>query len=757
MNPQQSQQPDPLIEELRPDLKKVLSERVDCEAAEEKQRQFSRLDKADNYYRGNQYLAEKYNPETGALGWVSPGAPRAGDSETPDVLDYVIDVVKSYGRKYYSVLGTRPFHNVKGVPDDPQNEDDRAASRQYDLTATFLKSKWNARVMNIMVFYHQWKSGNVYAFIDHVADKNLWGETSEPIMEAVPTELSPAGYICTSCGQKTPAGEIPPAACAACGAPLSDFNFEEAETADVPTPTGEVRKYANAGPRLTLCTGYQVTLPQDARTLDTAPWMLYEYEEHPGAILQLYREELKDKVDENGEIKTDIDGQIHEQGRRSRATAASIGGRNSSEGKKSRWTYSRYWLAPFMFEYISDKQKRASLYENYPDGLKITRVEGHIVKLENEAITDSWAVFEPEPGDYLYKDPVCWGILGNQDITNDMANIMISILERILPSMIVDPDVIDIDQLGERNHLSEILPAKAGVGARLENAFAKVPTASFPDHAPQMMGLIEQNLQSHTGLLPTVFGGDVGKQTAEEARTKLNQALSQLAVPGEFTGVGWKNTLEIAVKKIKKYGLKAGAIATGNGNSDLFDLGILSNGNAHFDNEPGVPMSWGERRDQLNLIIGQNPAMAHALGLDAPNNIAVLRDFLMPGMDELQIPGEERREKILETIRELVKQQPVGDMPTILPEPGVDDPMDAGLVLDWLRGDAGRKAARENAAGRENVRLFGMAMAMLPPPMGTPPPMLEPGPGGPGGPPPMGPPPGGPSGPKNGPPSAPPM
>jgi hypothetical protein len=755
MNPKSAQQPDPLVE-LRDDLAKIIKDRIDGEAAREKERQYLRLDKADNYYRGNPYIAAEYDAASGTMGWSSVGTPRIGTSEeSSELYDYNIDVTKSYGRKFFSVLGTRPFHNAKSLPDNPESEEDRKAARQQELAAIFLKDKWNVRVRNIEVFYHQWKAGNVFAFIDHVADKKLWGETTEPVMDTEEQEVEPAGYRCTSCGEKSPEPQTLPvndpvtgmpveqAVCPNCGAAISDINFEDAQTAQVPIQVGE-KKYANAGPRLELCTGYTVTYPLDAKTIESLPWLLYEYEEHPGALLQLYREQLKDKLDENGEIKNEnSDGIIHEQGRRYRHSSASIGGIQNSEERKARWTYSRYWLAPFEYEYFKDEQKRKLAYAQFPDGMRVSRVEGITVKIENEAITDSWAVFEPEPGDYLYKDPMCWGILGHQDVINDGWNMMIAILERVMPSGFYDPDVIDGNMIQERGHICEYLPAKPGAGARLEQAFVKGPTASFPDDAMPMMGLLEQNIQSHTGLQPAVYGGGEKAQTAEEARTRLNQALMQLGVPGEYAGLGWKNVLDIAIRKIKKYGLKAGVVAA-NGSAELFDIEALRGGNAHFQNEPGVPMSWAERRDQMNLLIGQNPALASAMGLDNPVNISVLRDFLLPGMEELQIPNEDRRQSVVETIRDLLQQQPVDDQPTILPEPMVDDPMDAQLVLDWLRSDAGRKAKKENPMGRQNVVNYGMALSMLPPPIGAPPPM--PPVDEKGKPLPMGPPPGGPGG-----------
>ena len=117
-------------DELKKCVEKLISSQIDEEAKFEKQWQFLRLQKADLYYRGLQYIA----PQINNLGFVqySPigGVTSALDDTGSSVYDYDIDQIRSLGRKFIAVLGQRSFQNVAFMPRDPNSEKDRVSARQ---------------------------------------------------------------------------------------------------------------------------------------------------------------------------------------------------------------------------------------------------------------------------------------------------------------------------------------------------------------------------------------------------------------------------------------------------------------------------------------------------------------------------------------------------------------------------------------------------------------------------------------------------
>jgi hypothetical protein len=132
------------------------------------------------------------------------------------------------------------------------------------------------------------------------------------------------------------------------------------------------------------------------------------------------------------------------------------------------------------------------------------------------------------------------------------------------------------------------------------------------------------------------------------------------------------------------------------------------------------------------------PDVAQALGVFHPSNIGVLRELL--GLPDMVVPMEDAREKVAETINELLKDRPVPGpdgqlMPSIMPDDVEDD---LSIVLDvcreWMQSPAGRRQKQKNPDGYANVRAYVMAVQAMMPPQGQPqgPPQQQPGGAAPG-------------------------
>ena len=730
--PQTEQQPSPeQIEGLiKEPIAKLIREKIDAEVAHEKQRQYRRLRKAHEYYNGRTYLVPDIT--AGYLDWTyvqRPGGTQ-DKAESVGLYDYHIDIIKSYGRKYFGVLGVRPFHNVKGVPDDSQSEVDRKAAFQAELGAAWCKAKWNIRILNIVLFYLQWKSGTVYVYTPFVADKGAFGEIEEPDYVERIVEIEPGGYRCPQCGAKSPelaTGETvgadyniaPQTMCPQCNAPLSDLNFEEAVSANVPEPV-EPKKYPGSGPLCLLETGYTVTIPFDCKQIEKAGYVVYEKEDDRALLLSLYGQALRAHLDEKGEIKTTDETGMRTAGVHARAESASIDG-TTFYGRQTRWSHTRTWLQPFFYEYVESEDLRKILYEQYPDGLKVSSVEGHPLKFENEAAAEVWSQIEPEPGEFAYHDPMCWGVLGHQDIVNDVVNIEVARQERGLPTAIADPDIINVEAINNRPYLpQEVIEAKAGAGGRLDDAIKVLPTPQGESKSGDLLSLVDNNIQQHTGLLPSVWGGGERQPTAKAEQIRLNQGMMQLSVPGEYAMLGWNTVLTKAVKLIGKYAPKNMPVMNQRGkttSTEIMDVEALRAGKWHFESDVGIPMSWAEKQQAIDGIIRENPQVAAAMGLDKPSGVEVVKGFLLPNTPELQVPGDDAWQYAVEVIEQLLQQQAIENGPELLPSIPPQDFVEDPVVMAenarlWLISEPGRKAAKENPAGWRNVVAWGLAQQL---------------------------------------------
>jgi hypothetical protein len=729
------QTPEQLIEMLRDEIGRVISEKVDGEVDFEKTWQFLRLRKTDLYYRGLQMTAPNLQ---GGFGDQSTGGtasfPGTDQFAQRGMSDYNQDLVQTYGRRYFSVLGLRPFWNAKGCAVDPSSDLDRRAADQAEMLAQWIDDIWKVRLRNIELFYWQWKAGTPYLYTPYVADRQLFGEIKEDQYVDRTVTLDPGGYRCPNCGQRSPEpknsgasveGMPPQQQCPACDAPISEMHREEPTSVTVPELQGK-STYAGSGPALIMTTGYTTTVPFDCKDLNRAPYLLYEYEEDQGVLLQMYGQSLRKLLDSQGNFLSSDTSTAKAQGFQSRQQEFSLTAQPRINGQ-SRWTISRYWFATSMFEYFKDEDKRALLYQKFPTGLKMHLVQGRLVKLDAENLADVWTAVPPEPGDSIYHDPQAWGILGQQDLRNDWTNIMVAFGERGLPTHIVDVDVIDPDTMNSQSFMpNEVIGAKPGAGARLDSAVKTLAHAAFPQDMMEMFPQIDSQVQNYTGLLPPVFGGGERQPTAEGQRTVLNQALMQLGVPGEYAGWAWAEARTKAIRQIAKHAPKSFAIPLRGSStaSQMVDLDALSEGHWKLIPEPGVPMSWAEKKDVIVSIIKENPQMAQDLGLHSPSNIPIVRDIILTGTHDLRIPGEDMRNKVLMTIiPQLLQGQPImgpdgAPQPSIMPEDFADDPAECmQLAKEWLNSPQGLKEQSNNLMGYKNVLAWGMAQAnKIPPP-----------------------------------------
>jgi len=696
--------PDQVFQLLQKEIETLLVKRCDVEVDFEKTWQLMRLRKADLYYRGLQFLYPTYNG--GYVDWSSVGTPSAsgGDGSSMDsqgIYDYNIDIVQSYGKKYYATLGMRPYYNVKAVPDDPQSELDRKTAQQYDLIAGWVKPKWKIRVKNIEMFYLQYVGGTVYPFVTYVADKDVFGEDEVPQM-----------------GTK----QVPDPA--------------TGQMIEVPDPAPP-KKFPASGPVLYLLSGDTVTTPFYVRDFNKCPYLLYEYEENQGKLLQMFGKVLRDRMNSAGDLGSAESGIVHTQGKLTRQSEQSLTGMYR-QGAENTWTYSRYWLASSMYEFVQDDSLRQIMYSKFPNGLKISRVEGVVCKLEDEALTECWGAVTAAPSKTIYTDPVCWSILGNQDAWNDLYNIKIAKEERGLPQAIADADLIDTDDLNRRPYLpKEVISAKAEFGGSIRDAICPLPTPNSDDgSSSELLDRLQANTESQLGTLPVVYGAAGTQETAAGQRMELSQGLMQLSVPGELAADGYVGIFTRAVNLIKKYAPQGFRVPVPDDKSgktsEMLDLDSLRSGKAHFESSPSTPMSYNEKVEQANKIIQENPALAEAMGFHAPLSAAALREFLMPDMPEIRSPIENVRDKVIERIQQLVQQEPIpgplnpdgspGPMqPSIQPEDYVDDPAQhAEITREWLNDAPGRKLASDpqRMANYQNVVAYGLLCAQkaVPPP-----------------------------------------
>jgi hypothetical protein len=753
-------EPEDPLDKLRDPLSRLIDEYVEKETATERAKRYLQIRRVDAYMKGDQFAILTASSATGALDYAGATLSGIGDiGEQSGVYDSNFDIIKGYGRKYHSILGSRPFYNGVAEPRNPSREADRRAARSANTLKTWLTSCWDLPTKNLEFFSRQWDSGEVYGYLQWVADEKMFGKVEVPQYTPRDVMLEPGGFLCRNCGVKSPAPHyldmLDPMtgmpsqvmSCPACQSEISDGNWEEPVTAVVPEFTGTA-KFPQAGPRLTLCTPITVTVSQGCKdSLESTPYLRYEYEEHKGILLNYFGEDLRRLV-KNSEQVQGGNTQTNLSGRHARAQETANSG-SGLPALQNYWTYTRIWLRPAMYECLTDETLRGELQQDYPLGMKISLVDGAIVRIEHENLSDCWVVGVPEPGKTIQHKPIAYAGLGHQDAINDQGNIMVALLERGLPTYGYRSDLFNAKAFKRKSHLpAEAIPILPTFGGRIEDAIVKFPTATFPDQAMPLAAWIKDNIEQHWGLLPSAWGGSSGgKKTALQVQQELAQALQVLGTPGTFASRFYAQVFDLAVKMVVRrasadiqVSIKSGGLST----ADVVDLEALKNGDYEFKCEVGIPMSLAEIQARIDNIISQSPLLAEILfGLDATNkqfrnmsNVGALVDKILPGITDLQIPGKDEWDYTARKIQQLVEEQPIVgpdgmEQPSQQPEEFVPNfATEANNVAQWCRSAAGQTEAERNRLGYRNVVLYGKACwqrAQAPPPSvdqqgGTPPP-----------------------------------
>jgi hypothetical protein len=684
--------------------------------------------KALYYEAGKQYVFPTI-VDGQVIDWSSTSGTTkyATKDQSQQWFDYVVNHVNSLGRKFIGVLGKKA-PNVKCIADNQNDEQTVRRARRADDLASSNRVAWDSegiqRHMARGIFY----LGTMFGYTPATADGDRFGWIEEPVMGEEEMPLGEPVYRCLYCGQEDPAAAVDAQfqalqtpACSNCGQALGGSARIDPPTVTVPVKI-DTKRYPKVGVDLVLCDVTNVVTPYYARDIKSTPWLVYEYEEHKSVLMATYPE-LRDKAPLDSE--GDVSG-MSQQGRLTRDAATSPTVAYLAP-RADRWLYTRVWLTPPMYELFHKQEvsidgqtmpARDWLYQSYPSGMRLTIIQDKIVDVFEERLADCWAACKPETSASIYCRPICSDILQIQDIINDIHNIMVETAMRSAPYLFVDPQLIDLTAFTSKSgRPMEIIPAKMGAGQSIKNAIERGPTSTVEPQIIQWVDSLVSFAQMNTGILPPIWGGDEGRQTAHEAEMKRNQALMQLSTTWDGMRRFWADVNMNAVKQLARF----------RADDDYSDLLL---GGYHFEAEESIPMTWGQKRDQANFYLEKGPDVIHFLGLDHPINAQQIHDVL--GLHGMELPMMSLRNMVLDTVRQLLAGEPVMGpdglpMPSIMPDPSTElfTPPDHQAVVDiikeWCRTEEGRRALETNPAGFQNVVAYGglhLMRAMPPAPVG---------------------------------------
>jgi hypothetical protein len=454
----------------------------------------------------------------------------------------------------------------------------------------------------------------------------------------------------------------------------------------------------------------------------------------------------------------------------------------SSDSFQHMVTRHHAFLRPAAIDKAPDEFKD-ELRKAFPDGIHAIFVGDAYCGSKNESMDDCLAVGYPTPGDGASRASLGRRIVPVQDAVNDGMNLMKEAHDYCIPVTYVDLNGMDIDSF--RSQVSEPgnnVPMEAKSGMALGDSFFESSIEGVPQTLPGMLDVLMNALpQFQSGALPALMGqGEANNKTKGGIEMLRDSALGRVGLPWgsiqELFARAYFQAIKCAAKHMPDDAEISVSIPGARGmiNKESVPIAGLKSGNfrAYPDIDSSFPETTAAKRQVYwSLFTGAeaNPPLMETMML--PNNQA--EGFRLLGLEDMEIPGAEARQKQLLEIEQLLKTGPIPPTPEEiqaemqkralgaklaqaagasgmpLPPPPPADEMSVLMALTkpsigidpevdenkyeweecqrWLNSEERREQERKgNQAGVLNVRLHALEhkqmmqqemAAMMPPPM----------------------------------------
>lgn len=647
----------------------------DEEDRETRNRQLARWRRLDYFWKGYQYLIENgYNFESPEL-----NPEMFGDDYDDLYYTKVINIFKAHGEAIIAAMSVM-VPQVTFTPDDAENPSDVDTAKAYRDISKLIQKHNDAKLLGVQAVYIQFTQGLICGRVRY--DKSFkYGKVKEPKIENV------ASYACQQCDAdmtKTENGFV----CPNCG----DIN--EPSTSIIEQVVG----WTESPKGRTLIDLYgpiNVSVPHWCKKQDDIPILRLVEDWHITRAKQEFSE-FEDKID------AWQDPEVEEQ--TAREAVESV-----DNTRLKLCTVNQYWIRPQNYTLISDPKIRARVQEEYPDGVKLTRVNDIVVRLEAENLDDAWTLSNDPRSKTIHADPTGAALVPIQEVLNELFNLTLQTIEQAIPENYADPEVLDFEAYRKTERKpGQTFPAKPKPGRTLSESFYSSRTATVSQEIEKFSAKVEQLGQLSVGAFPSIYGGQLsGSRTASEYDMSRKSALQRLSTAWLIFTQFWIKLVSRSVvmfatnmQEDEKYSVQAA--------NSYINVWIRK---AHLDGRIGsvepesseqLPTTMDQKKETIMQLMQMGSPEINQV-LMHPENRKLLKSIV--GIEEFYIPGANDQDKQLEEIDMLLRSQPVDEQPTV-PADQIDDHlMHIQVCKAFLISERGRIIRLTNPNGYKNVEL----------------------------------------------------
>jgi hypothetical protein len=680
-------------------------------------------------FRGNTYAL--LNDQSAALDTISQLMQGfLGKNADPMLFAHNDNIFQAFGMIFIAALMV-DLGKVRYQPADATEDEDLEIAKKASVIHGYNERKNDIVSLQQLELLYLWLCGSYFTYVRYVIDKKEAGTSMQPQIEMRPTKISPDGYVCPKCGGFVNESKMSLFSgglrCPQCGMQLSQKDWFEGPQVDMPMQVGEL-EVANGMTAFDVVCGLMVDANPDAMKLKDTEILDYTIDVSVAKIRAAYPAMYAQIKPSTGN-ESDMDADMARTGRAGMTTPGSNSSPITTEGLIS---YSRCWITPEAFNELEDESVAKELAKRYPHGCKLVMCgDDTFLDARDEALLDRWTWCGTIKGLGLYPPAAGKSGLDVQGRVTAAVNKIEAYMDRVAyGTMLFDADYIDGDAMGNK----VLTPGNlTGVNRVDEESGERVP---LPDLFHQMTFQIDPEIYKYVdmltaraqfllGVMPQVFGGsDKNVQTAEGQEQALNTALGRLKQYINQMRTEKAARAQLSVEtSIDNMDEEVKIVTEGETQGSWQTIRILrAELTGEFfcfpETDEGFPATYTEIQTRIMQMLQQNQKMPFVGALlSDPDVAAVVAHYLLP--EEVELPDEAQRAKIKAVLHRLIQdtkgpiarpnpanpQGPPIVIPSILPEPNVDDPaMCQALAKKCLLKNWEQQASNPN--GYANVLAY---------------------------------------------------
>jgi hypothetical protein len=655
-----------------------------------------------------------------------------GQGEDPDLYAHNDNIYQTFLMIFIAALMV-DLGKVRYQPADAQDEQDLEIANKASTIQAFNERKNKIASLHQLKLLYLWTCGGFFRYTRYTIDQKKAGTSFTPQYETKPVKVSPDGYICPLCGKFTKDAGLTPFSprpvCASCGASLNQKDWYEGDMLDLPVKVGELET-ANGMTAFTIANGLMVDVNPDALDDPIADTEILDYTiELSAAKIRSAYPAMYSAISEGIGSDAAVDGDAAKRGRQQQTTPGSNSRLITTAGLV---TYSRCWIDKVAFNELEDENLAKELAKRYPKGCKlVTCGQDTFLDAVNEAKEDHWTWCGTIKGLGAYPFAAGKVVMDVQERVTKIINKIEAYADRIaFGAGFFDADAIDGNALQNKIATPGNL---TGVSRTDEETGQRTPMGDLFHHFtfqpdPEIWKYADNlttRAQFLCGVMPQVFGGsDKHVETAAGQEQALNTALGRLKQYIDQMRTEDADAARLSVKcsvenmdeeiKIVEEGEAPGSWKT----IRMLRAELSGDFFTYPESDAGFPATYEEVQARLMQLLAQNQKMPIvAQMLSDPKIQRVMAQYLLP--PQIKLPLDAQLAKIEKVLHRLAQdpngpitqpnpanpQGPPIVVPSIIPEPNVDDPaVCATEAKQWLLENF--EQAETNPKGYNNVLAF---------------------------------------------------